>query len=350
MNKRVCTSRVLLAVSIVVAHLALCGVSYAGDYGGKDFSLRFPAALARFATYADVAGGGGASAASKWSTSVNPAATDWLKLEGEIGVSACPQWAHLSFDTGTDINVFMESVTVDGRDAGTFIVGAAQISSNERTDATGVDFYFVGDMYLAQWGKKFNDDSAVGFAFTYTKSLIRNGLMGMIPLAKAEADSYAVRAGGLHQLTEQWRVGAVVDYGWSSDRTAMYAVPALGLPAGTIKDQTHQILLRPGVAYEYMKDGAVYVDYQLGFFWNDTGTLNVHRLYAGVDHGFTEWLFGRVGTTVDVEGGAAVTAGIGFYPAAWLSVDAAYQMDMFPEIDNEFGGAHTVQVSVALTI
>jgi len=347
MNRSAYTKMLLAAISVIAVLLGAWGEAAAGDYGNKDFSLRFPAALTRFSTFGDVAAAGGASAASKWSTAVNPASAAWLDVGGELGLSVCPQWNRLDFDNGTELDIFVESVTVDLDEYGTFVIGAAQIDSNRAVQRDGLDFRFCGDMYQAQWGKKFTEDLALGLAFNYTDSTVRNDLMTTIPIAKGVSDSYVFRLGALHQPWENWRAGLVLDYGWSSDRTAIYAVPALGLPAGTILDHTYQILVRPGVSYDYMKDGTVYLDYQFGSFWNDTGTLNVNRFYAGVDHGFTEWLFGRVGTTLDTEGGTAWTAGIGFYPTEWFSVDAAYQAKMFPEIKQEFGWSHTITVSLS---
>ena len=128
MSKCVRIQSLLIAAVAIAAQLATSGVSLAGDYESEDFSLRFPAALTRFSTFADVAAAGGASAGSKWCTAVNPASTDWDAAEGKLGTSVCPQWNRLSFDNGTKIDVWVESVTVDSRTIGTFVIGAAQIS------------------------------------------------------------------------------------------------------------------------------------------------------------------------------------------------------------------------------
>ena len=49
------------------------GSVYTKGFEEVDLSLRFPAALSRFSSYADVAAVGGASAGSKWGSSINPA-------------------------------------------------------------------------------------------------------------------------------------------------------------------------------------------------------------------------------------------------------------------------------------
>jgi hypothetical protein len=60
--------------------LLLAGPAVAGEFDHYDFSLRLPAALSRFSSYGDVAGTGGASAASPWSTSANPASAAQAEL------------------------------------------------------------------------------------------------------------------------------------------------------------------------------------------------------------------------------------------------------------------------------
>jgi hypothetical protein len=62
-------SRGWLALTGFGAVLVLAaGVARAEGLNDKSLSLRLPAAMSRFATYSDVAGVGGASAGSKWSS------------------------------------------------------------------------------------------------------------------------------------------------------------------------------------------------------------------------------------------------------------------------------------------
>lgn len=314
------------------------------DYSDADFTLRFPAAMTRFATYGDVAGLGGASAGSKWSSSINPASTAWLS-DPPRKVTIGQQYTHMWLANGTEFCVPAESVTLDLGPLGYVTGAAAQASTSDgHMDNLGLDFKFVGDISQLAWCKRFEGDWAVGWAFTYTKSVSRVRIPGF-EISKSNCDSYGIRGGLLKQLTERWLGGIVLDYGWSSDRTTMAGAPPL-----RIYDSTRQFLARPGVSYEYMKDGTVYVDYQFGTFSNDTGRLNVHRVLAGIEHGITEWLFLRAGTTFDPAiGSSAWTCGIGFYPASWFSLDVGYQYDMFPEFRDEFGRSHALNVSVCLT-
>jgi len=341
------TFQALLTIAVL---LGLSATSLADIYADKDFSLRFSAALTRFATYGDVAGVGGASAGSRWSSSANPASIAWLDIEGPLQIYAAPQYSRVSFNNGTTLDVFAESITWDADDWGTFLVAAAQVNSNRATDHNmGLDFRFSGDIIQGQWAKKLTDAWAVGFNLGYTKSTCR-GDLGPFAIYKSNSDTYNVRVGTLHKLSAEGKLlgGLVLDYGWSRDRTSYYPLVD---PETNVYDNTRQFLVRPGITYEYMKDCAIYLDYQFGTFWNNTGTLNVHRIYAGVEHDiFGNWIFARTGTCIDPgEQAYSYTCGLGFYPAKWLSFDVAYQYDMFPELIQEFGRSHTLNCSLSVT-
>ena len=314
----------------------------------KDLSLRFPAAMTRFATYGDVAGTGGASAGSKWGTSVNPASTAWLDIDSQHRMSLCPQYSLLHFDNGADFNVFAESLTIQTDKWGAVMPAAAQIETNHSTMKNGLGFDFSARLFQLQWAAKTAEDWAVGANLNYTGSTT-NLDMGPFPIAESNSDCYGVRLGALHRLCDKLLGGVVLDYGISRDRTVMYGIPALGISETHDEDTTQQIVARPGLAFEYKKDSQVLVDYQYGTFWNSTGNLQVHRLFAGVDHGLTDWLYLRAGTAVDVEGNTAVTCGLGLYPAKWLSIDVGYQCGMFPEMEPEFGRSQTLTASLGFT-
>jgi len=342
-------SKGLLVVCVIAVCCVVWTAASASDYEDKDFTLRFPAALSRFATYGDVAGVGGASAGSKWSSSLNPASIAWLDIKGKLQTYVTPQYSRLCFDTGIALNVYAESVDMDMDELGTFLVAAAQINSNRNVMRSGYDYYFRLDLLQFQWAKKFTEDWAWGFAFSYAKSITRNRL-GNIPIDKGNSDSYTIRMGTLHRLTDKLLGGVVLDYGWSRDRTFYYAIPAFGMPASHVHDKTRQFIVRPGISFEYKKNSFIYFDYQFGTFWNDTGHLNVYRFFAGVEHGLTEWLYARAGTTFDIRtGSCSWTTGIGLYPTSWFSLDVAYQYDMFPELSEDFGRSHLLNVSLSFT-
>ena len=135
------------------------------------------------------------------------------------------------------------------------------------------------------------------------------------------------------------------DYAFSRDRTTMF----LGPPNPRIKDTTQQFIFRPGLSYEYLPDSTIYADYQFGAFLNDTGRLDVHRFMIGVDHCVAKGFFVRAGVALDTHGNASWTTGLGIYPSDRVSIDLAYQDNMFPELGPDFGRSRTLTISVSVS-
>jgi hypothetical protein len=133
---------------IIAYFIALVGFgnfAYADGFDDKDFSLRFPAALSRFSSYADVAATGGASAGSKWQSSVNPASTACQRMPGGYQLSLNLQYSQIIFQEGTVLHVISESITKDFEKFGTFQVALAQVRSNNRATRQGIKFSYDMD-------------------------------------------------------------------------------------------------------------------------------------------------------------------------------------------------------------
>jgi hypothetical protein len=343
-----------LASFIVLASLGT--YAHADGFDDKDFSLRFPAALSRFSSYADVAAVGGASAGSKWQTSVNPAATAWQSIAGSYHLSLNPQYSSIMFQEGTVLHVISESVTKDFEKFGTFQAALAQVRSNERDTRQGQDIFgsrikFAYDMnYMqAQWGKRFSDDFALGGNFNYSSSEVTNKI-NTVKLAGSSSDSYGFKIGTLYRITDKLLGGLVVDYSWSPSTTAIYDIFGSGMGDVRVNDRTTQFILRTGPSYEYKKDSTINLDYQYGSFKNGTGKMEVHRIFAGIDHRIVDALFIRGGLALDNYGNTSQTFGLGIYPLKQLSIDVGYQYNMFPEIRSEFGRSHLLSISIGVIL
>ena len=340
----------------IIAYLiALAGFgnfAYADGFEDKDFSLRFPAALSRFSSYADVAATGGASAGSKWQSSVNPAATGWQNLPGSYHLSLNPQYSAIMFQEGTVLHVISESVTKEFEKFGTLQVSLAQVRSNDRAIRAPVpDYKFSYDMNYAQvqWGKRFIDDFALGGNLNYSSSEVINKI-GTDKYLDSSSDSYDVRVGTLYRIAENLLGGLVIDYSQSPSKTTTYDIFGLGIGDVRVDDKTKQFTLRAGPSYEYRKDSTVNLDYQYSSLKNDTGNMEVHRVFAGIDHRIIDALFVRGGFALDNEGNKSWTCGLGIYPLKQLSIDVGYQYDMFPEIQSEFGRSHLLTISISLIL
>ena len=324
----------------------LASSACAGDYGA-DFALRFPAALTRFSSYADVAACGNSSAASKWSSSVNPAATDWQPSAGKLKIDASPQFSLLDFQEGTQIYVTSECLAWHSPGFGTFMPAAAQVWSNEAATAIQYDFKFDAEVYQLQWGIRPNEKWAFGVNFSYTDSHLKF-LTSDIPVAETDSEAIAGRAGLLYELAKQWRIGVVVDYGHTRNDNSQLMMTPKGPTVVQGDTRTDQFSFRPGVCWEYAKDSSVYLDYQMLLLSDsEAGHLDLHRFSGGVDHQLFKGIFVRAGAIVDTTGQFGWTCGGGISPAAWMSIDLAYQHDFFPELVPELGHEQTFTISAS---
>lgn len=333
----------------LLAITCLTHSAYAGGFDGKDFSLRFPAALNRFSSYADVAAAGGASAGSKWQTSVNPASTAWLPMTATFQMSLNPQYSAIIFDQGTVLHVISESITKDFNSLGTFQATAAQVRSNERSDRQGVTFGYDMDYIQLQWGRHLTPDLAIGLNLNYATAEVTNTIDSAV-LANSTSDSYGIRGGLLYRIVPDLLAGLVVDYSTSPAKTNVYDLFGSGSGDLVFHDRTKQFILRTGPSYEYAKDSTLNLDYQYNYTKNNTGRLDVHRLYLGVDHRIIDALFVRGGCVLDTHGNSSWTGGLGIYPFKQFSIDLGYQYNMFPEIKQEFGRAHLATISLSLIL
>ena len=348
------TGRIPLVLKVALlagaVALAASGRAAADDISQEALSLRLPAALTRFAPYGDVAGVGGASAGSKWSSSVNPASVAW---EPDLRLSVSPQYSNVHFEEHLSLHIAAESLTADLGDCGRIQPALAQVRSTKSTTRQGLDFRLDMDLVQVQWARKVDADTAVGVNFNFTKSRQQYDL-GRVAVSDSDSETYGWRLGVLRRLCDDLgggRVlgGVVFDYAFSPSRTTMYDFLGLGTGDQRIKDTAHQFVLRPGVSWEYKKDSAVYADYLFGSFHDDTGRLRVHRFMVGVDHEVVEGLFSRGGVTMDTHGNTAWACGVGIYPCDRVAIDLAYQDNMFPELEVEFGRSRTLTVSVSFS-
>lgn len=320
-----------------------------GQVTGDDpFSLRLPAALGRFSSYGDVAAVGNASAASKWPSSVNPAAADWLDIPGKRPVALSPQYSNIAFEEGTRIQVATEAATVSLGKWGTIQPAFAQAWSNRATTRQGLLFDFDLRRYQMNWGKRINEDAAVGAGFQFSTSEVGYDL-GSMTISKSRSDAYGFTLGTLNRVKGPLLAGAVMQYSFSRDRTKMFAIPAFGVPEEHLRDTTHEFTFRPGLSYEYLKDSMVLLDYQFASYFNHEGSVWANRVYGGVDHRIFDWLFVRGGIAMDTGGHAALTCGVGIYPCKAFTIDLGYQENMFPEIREEFGRSRTLTVSLGFS-
>lgn len=342
-------------IGVIALFVALANLghhAYAQGFDDKDFSLRFPAALSRFSSYADVAATGGASAGSRWQSSVNPASIAWQRIQARYKLSLSPQYSQILFQEGTVLHVISESITKDFDNFGTVQVSFAQVRSNDRVMRAPLpDYKFSYNMnYLQiQWGQLVSDDLALGGNLNYSSSDVTTTYVAETH-THTSSDSYGIRVGTLYRISTNLLGGIVVDYSKSPSRMTVYDIFGSGIGDVSVEDRTNQFTFRAGPSYEYSKGSTLNMDYQYIALKNDTGELEVHRMFAGVDNRIVDALFVRGGFALDNHGNTSWTAGLGIYLLKQLSIDIGYQYNMFPEIQMEYGRSHLITISISVIL
>jgi hypothetical protein len=319
----------------------------AGEIDDAEFGLRLTAAISRFSRYPDVAGMGGASAGSRWSSSVNPASTGWSPPVGENGWGLSLQGSGVLLEEGTRLWLFSESVAVDAGNLGVFQPALLQLRSNRATTRQDLDFEWDGLYAELQWGLKISDSTALGLNLNFLTSEMDFD-MGSVRIARSSGETYAARAGVLWEQSPNLYLGAAIDYGVNPSKSKTYDFMGLGIGTTIERDTLHQFLFHPGLSWLVTEDLTITFDYQFGLFHDDTGTLRVHRFYAGFDQTLTEGVYLRAGLVADTEGNLSPSAGLGIAPSESVLIDLSWQRNLFPEIEEEFGDSNVLSLSLTL--
>lgn len=335
------------ALAVFVGALVAAPAALANEYEDDDFGLRLASSFIRFT---EVSAFGGETCANRWSPAVNPAAADWTPMTRRWGIALAPYWSHIEFDSGNLINLYGEAGVWDTRRIGTFQPAFSQLRSNTHVDRTGMGFDYETDTFQLQWGKR-QRNWAIGTALNInTSTVVRRA--GGLTLSRSEAETYRIRLGGLWSPPRhcRWLFGGVAEYGWSPIEFSALAPVGPVLVPITGEDTQDQWILRGGASYLYDEMSAIYADYQFGRFASDRGSLEVHRLSAGVQGRVLRPLFLRGGATVDHHGNVGLMAGASLGFARWGSLHFGYQFDVLPELNREFGVSNTFQLTLSIEL
>lgn len=332
----------MLATGICLTCAEALHAGGVADFSNIDFSLRFPSALTRFSSYADVAGFGGASAGSRYSTSINPAATDWMASR-ETPYSLSAQMSKIRFQAGPTLTNTALAGSVSSSQWGSFQPAFAQVRNDGNLEG---DFLLIrGDYAQMQWGKRIREDWAVGANINYSAFNTKSG-QGSVLVAESNSETYDARFGVLGTVSRKLMAGLVFDYSIGRGKSDTYDTNCTCFLPG--RDTTKGILFRPGISYEYADQSSIFLDYLHSRYNNSTGSISSNLVFLGVEHRFIQGVFGRAGLAYDFRGITSQTLGLGLNPTKALSIDIAYQNDMFPELRPEFGKSRLANVSASL--
>jgi phage-related protein len=338
-----------LYLSVLLAIFGLCSYSMVNageieDLASIDFSLRFPSALSKFSSAGDVAGFGGASAASQYASGINPASIEW-KVSPELPYSFSPQFSNIRFEKKSNLRISALTAGINTEKMGGFQVSASKTSSDE--NAQSEFLRFQGNYAQIQWGKKIQEDLAIGVNLNYVSFNTKAGFDGIL-LADGDSHTKGIKGGVLWAATSKVLAGLIIDYASEHSTTQMMDVDCFCLLP--FADTSKSVLLRAGLSYEYADLSSLYLDYLQGSFHNPRSRMSSKTLFVGIEHQFFPWLFGRVGVSQDFRGFTGKTLGIGINPSKNISIDFAVQRDMFPELLPEFGHSTLLNISVNLSL
>lgn len=319
----------------------------AGGIDDKDFSLRFPAALSRFSTYGDVAAMGGASAGSKWRSSANPASTTLLEKEWNSSISISPQYSTIFFENGTSFQISVMSLTYMDEKIGSIQATYAKSWTNKDESYDGLVYDNDISLVQLQWGNWLLKNLAIGINLNFSQSEMKADLSSL-RLSESESDSYGLKVGSLYRVIDSLFFGIVLDYAQSDDSNKVFDVFQIGFNQFVNSDTTKKFIATTGISYEFLPKSYAYIDYQLIDFKNYTGDLTLHRVFSGIEYQLFKGFYSRAGFAIDNEWNKSWTCGLGFYPNKFLSIDIAYQYEMFPEIETEFGKSQSVEISFGI--
>lgn len=349
----------LAGMALIAGGLGAAAQARAGsDYSDKEFSVRLPPAFIRFT---EVSAVGGATVANRYSSAINPAATDWTHLPQKFTIA--PYYSAIMFREGTNLHLTGESLTWQTGHWGTFQPTLSQVRSNTARTKLSLTFDYSVDTAQVQWGKRWGT-WGVGATFNVAKAkIVQKGTVpqfvpgvGLVPTyvrTEGNAESYRFRAGTLFEPCKNWLVGAIFEYGFqpfrSETRLTMPAGQA-GLVTTTRKDggTQHQFLLRPGVAWHIDELSSVWMDYAMGMYCGESDRLWDHCFSAGIDRRVLPWLVLRGSLSLDTRGNAGGGVGASVFLGRQCSLEVGYQYNMLPELQPELGRAHTLQCALSV--
>lgn len=333
---------VVLSSTMMLLASAAAFAKAESSFAEMDFSLRFPAALAKFSSYADVAAFGGASAGSRYGSGINPASIDWMPAPGgQFSIS--PQASRLNFDRGASMRIATISASYGSAGYGTLQSSLTRVSNDG--SATG-DFLLADGHYAQlQWGKKITSDIAVGANVNHSHFKTSAGFGGQL-LADGNSVNNSVRGGVLWAASPKLLAGLVVDY--ASGTGATDALNPECFCFTRFDDRSRAATARMGLSYEYAPQSSLYADYLVGRYRNDTSSMVSRTAMAGAEHLVLPWLYLRAGVAYETRGAWGKSVGLGIMPSKTMSIDLALQRDMFPELHPEFGGSTTANLSMSV--
>jgi len=337
------------------ALVSFCASAAARDLDEEPVALRLSLALERVSTFSDTIGRS-ASVAHPLGSSVNPASYDFLR-EPPYDFKAVQTFTsnYATFGTDTTVTGFSTNSACRLPTAGTLSGLYIRTDSHDGESRQGDQFLLESNEFVLGYSRRLREDLSVGCSVKLTDSLldIDDTFLGFPRETDTSSFGVDFKLGLLKALHDDWTLGLMAGVGRTRsdiDGTVLLPPPPFG--PGTVaideKDTTDSVNLRGGIGWRPSDGLGLYADWQYLQLDSDFGSVDVGRMFLGMEALASRSLALRLGGSVDTEQNTTASAGLGFYGIKGVPVEIAYSYNAFPEVNQEFGRSHLLSVSIAI--
>jgi hypothetical protein len=348
--------RCLICVAVMAFVFIAAVHALAGDLNDEPVGFRIGLALDRGSTFTDVIGLS-ASAAYPYGSSVNPAADDYLRAPPNVFTLAGTATGNYAWFEGSgQISAGAVSGQYRWPDVGTITVSYSRIDSHDARTHQREMLVLRANEVDVGYSRRVASDIVLGGEVRLTESTLSlaGSAAGFPFQAGTESLGVEGRLGVLAGLGADWLVGATAGVGTTRARTnadVLTPPPPFGFGRlrSEFKDTVNSVNLRLGAGWRPSTAFGAYGDLQYLALSGNDNTVDVLRLFAGLEYLPHDTVAFRVGGSIDDHSNATLSSGLGIYVFKHLQIEAAYVYNAFPEVRREFGTAHVLSLSIVVS-
>jgi len=334
----------------------LAGGTAAGiDLDHQPVAFRINLSLDRVSAFTDTLGRS-ASVAYPLGSSVNPAGYDFLR-EPPFDFDTVGTFTtnYVRLGTGSTVTGFATTAAHRLPKAGTISATYVRTDSHGGVSRQGDGYVLGSDELTVGYSRRLREGLAIGGSVKLLHSFldIEDAFMGSPRETDTDSEGITFNAGVMAALSERWLAGVCGGIGWTnSDADGRLKFPNPPFGPGTVPfsehDSTRNINVRAGLGYRATDQLGIYADWQYLHLDGGMGSLDIGRMYAGLEATPSPVWTLRLGGSLDTEHEGTVSAGVGFQGIEGVPIQLAYVYNAFPEVNQEFGRNHLLSLSAVL--
>ena len=352
-------------------HLLLClwllvpGAARA-DFDALPFELRLFLSVDRQSNYSSTLARQ-ASVAALEGASANPGAAAWRE-PAEPTTTLTASVVDAPSTSGRSVIAEPVSLRWQAAGRGTIALAYAHTETRNVQGDNGLMQALRSDEWLAGYGRRLDEHSAIGFTLRLTSGTIVSdtqaaALGGQPVRGSTRFLSPDLSVGYATDMAAPFSFGIAGGYGRTRARSSitnlaplLVPLPQPGtivvLPPGSLiaepDDTISTYALRAGVGVHVDAATAVYFDATgLRLQANHAGSQNLGRVALGAEHAARNGWIVRAGVGVDTIGQVNWSAGLGYRPRPSFEAQFALQTNAAPEVNREIGRTRLLAGSLA---